>query len=112
MISPVTGKNGEMKKVWEYTCPIEGQTGKTQTQYQFTFGGNVVELPGHEIFVSMSTLYSRALIVSPEKKILWSAIPERWNKETKRWENVFQYKASLINSRKELEKFIWNQEEK
>ena len=110
MVKPTVGTGVGLKKVWEYICPIEGQTGKTQTQYQFTYGGNVVELPDHAIFTSMSTLYSSVFIVSAEKKLLWSALPEHWNKDTKKWELVFQYKASLINSRKELEKLIWNQE--
>ena len=110
MFSPVPNKDGSMKKTWEFTCPIEGEPGPTQSRYQFTFGGNVVELPDRSFFVSMSTLYCRVLIVSREKKILWSALPEHWNKERKEWELGFQYKASLINTRVDLEKFVWSQE--
>ena len=111
MFDPNTSEDEVINKTWEYKCPIEGQTGTTQTQYQFTYGGNVLELPDGDIFVSMSTLYSRSFIVSRDKKLLWSAIPERWNKETKLWENVFQFKASPVINHKDLEKFIWNQEE-
>lgn len=103
-----TGKKGELKKIWEYQCTIEGQSGNQQKQYQFTFGGNVEELANGDIFTSMSTLYSKVFIVTKDKKELWSAIPESWNDRTKTWENIIQYKASFIPSGKDLEKLIWN----
>jgi hypothetical protein len=107
MKEPTLPGDNKLKKVWEYQCTIEGQTGKTQTAYTFNHGGNVVELPDHSIFTSMSTLYSKVFIVSPAKKELWSGIPEIWNPQFRAWENVIQYKASMINSRKELERMIW-----
>jgi hypothetical protein len=48
-------------------------------------------------------------IVSRNKEITWSAIPERWNMESKKWCNYWlTYRASIISSRKELEQLIWN----
>ncbi len=108
MFDPNTSDGERINKVWEYVCPIEGEKGPTQSRFQFTYGGNVVELPGGDIFVSMSTLYCRSLIVSSDKKILWSAIPEHWNRELRIWENVMQYKASPV-SRKDFEKWVWDQ---
>jgi hypothetical protein len=43
----------------------------------FTSGGNVVELPNHSIFASMSGPSSKIFIVTKNKEMLWSAIPEQ-----------------------------------
>ncbi len=108
IFDPKTSDGERINKVWEYVCPIEGENGPSQSRFQFTYGGNVVEMPGGDIFGSMSTLYSRSFIVSADKKMLWSAIPEHWNKEQRIWENVMQFKASPV-SRKDFEKWVWNQ---
>ena len=110
MLKEPIAPGGRLKKVWEYECTIEGLKGKEQNTYQFTYGGNVVELPDQSIFTSMSTLYCKVFIVSKNKKELWSGIPEKWSTLFNKWDNVMQYKASFINNRKELERIIWHDE--
>ncbi len=104
--------NGALKKVWEYECTIDGiDDSVKKPQYQFLSGGNVIELHDHSIFASMcAPFYSKVFIVSPDKKILWSAAPERRNAVSKKWGMISLYKASMINSREDLERLIWNAE--
>jgi len=52
--------------------------------------------------------YSEVFIVGRDKKKLWSAIPETWNTEKKKWEIPGLYRASIITSRADIEKMIWN----
>ncbi len=104
--------NGPLKKIWEYECTVEGVIGEQQPSYQFPVGGNVLELPGHSLFVNMSGAYSKVFILSKDKKILWSAIPEKWDATDKKWKMVYQYRAGIITNRKDLEKLVWNIEAK
>lgn len=97
---------GQLKKIWEYTCTIEGENGTSQTNYAFNFGGTVSELPDGCVFACMSSLYSKLFIVTREKKEVWSGIPESWDKMFKRWQPMLLYKASIIPSRSQLEKAI------
>jgi hypothetical protein len=97
-----------LKKVWEYDC-TDGDLGKREKRKDdFLSGGNVVELPDHSIFVCMSGVYSKLFIVSPEKKILWAALPEYWNKSEERWFPQTEYRASIIVNRADIERLIWN----
>lgn len=102
-------QNGQLKKIWEYKCTIDGVS-PDHPPYQFQTGGNVIELPDQSLFVNMSNVYSKVFIVSPDKKILWSAIPEKWNEEGKRWDMISDYRASIIANKKDLENLIWNSE--
>jgi len=102
----------DLKKIWEYTCTAEDVGPDQQGMLMFPTGGNVVELPDHSLFVNMSTAYSKVFILDEDKKVLWSAIPEKWIESSKRWLMVYDYRASMITSRKELEKLIWNAETK
>jgi hypothetical protein len=58
----------------------------------------------------MSTIYSKVFILGEDKKILWSAIPEKKNLIDKSWNMVYDYRASMITSRQDLEKLIWSAE--
>lgn len=100
---PADGSNA-LKKMWEYQCTVEDGYPR-----QFLSGGNALELPGGEMFISMGGNYSKVLIVSMDKKILWSALPERWNSRKKKWENIHESRSSII-SREQLEDLIWNSE--
>jgi hypothetical protein len=96
-----------LKKKWEYSCVLEGMTLKRHLQ--FRSGGNVIELPDNSIFTSLATdLYSNIFIVSKNKKVRWSAMPEKWNQVESKWEPVFQYRASIIIDQKDKERLIWN----
>ena len=98
---------GPLEKKWEYSCVLEGTTLKRNLQ--FRSGGNVIELPDSSIFTSLATdLYSNIFIVSEDKKVQWSAMPEKWNLLESKWEPVFQYRASIITDQKDKERLIWN----
>jgi Arylsulfotransferase (ASST) len=119
---PLTPKD-TLKKVWEYQCTTEGLNvekmkgpeGNLRMQppgmkafRQPRGGGSVTELPDHSFFVSMSGPYGKIFIVNRNKKTLWSAVPEKWNEEERKWKVVAMYRASIIVDRKELERMIWN----
>ena len=102
---------GGLEKVWEYQCTIDDTSEITDPKpYRFAAGGNVVELPGKSMFVSMGAPYSKVFIVNHNKQILWSAIPEKYDAVSKKWMLVDLYRASIIPSRKDLEQLIWNSE--
>ncbi len=106
MEEPASGKT-ELKKIWEYECTVEGNYSKESLA---SGGGNVMELPDSSLFVSMGGAYSKVFIVSHSKDILWSAIPEKWLPAQQKWSVVPQYRASIIEDRKVLEKLIWTAE--
>jgi len=97
---------GRLKKIWEYQCTVED--GYPQ---KFFSGGDVMQLPGGAMYISMGSDYSKVLIVSHDKKVLWSAIPERWNAALKKWVILHQARSSII-TRQQLEALIWNSEAK
>jgi hypothetical protein len=118
-------------KLWEYECNMDGihlnpsiakarskriemlANGKNAEQWKktllhYTSGGNVIELPGDELFVCMNTQYSKLFIINRNKKILWSATPERYNPGDKQWYIIPNlYRANII-TRKQLEQLVWN----
>ena len=108
MIKEPASDKDKPKTVWEYECNNEVKSDKKQTGDKYTTGGNVVELPDNSLFVSMCSGYSELFIVNMDKKILWSAMPEKWNPDENRWEGTTQYRASIINTRKDLEGLLWN----
>jgi len=58
----------------------------------------------------MGSDYPKLLIVTQQKKILWSALPERYEPDRNAWSVTKKiYRANII-SRKELERLIWNAE--
>src|SRR6185437_6726706 len=99
---------GSLKKVWEYTCNVAGvsinphmakmkenqrlalQRNKNMPMSAVfkmhpTSGGHVLELPDQSVFICMNTEFCKLLIVSRDKKILWSAIPEKYDDAEKEW---------------------------
>jgi hypothetical protein len=108
--------NGQPEIIWKYDCSIEGSGTKIRLdstkhyEYNFLRGGTAIELPGKSLFASMSGNYSKVFIVSKYKKILWSASPEKWNPEQKKWEMIYQYRANIITDPKALERLIWKGE--
>lgn len=96
------GANGGIKKIWEYECRIAGKKGKIEN----SGGGCVNEMENGDMFVMMNNPYSQTLIVNKDKKLMWSAIPERKN-ENNEWSILPSYRASVI-SRAELELLIYN----
>jgi len=117
-------------KVWEYHCSIDGvnfnpsiKDLKARQKYleqhnlkprlgrgtllRATSGGNVAELPDHSLFVCMNTQYCKVFMVSHEKKLLWSAVPERYNSTQDAWYITPQQYRSAIVTGAELDRLIW-----
>jgi len=102
---------GELKKVWEYQCPVDEALKQDDKHFNFKVGGNVLELPDRSMFISMGYPGCRLLIVTYGKKVLWSAIPEKYNTTDKQWEPPMElYRASIITDKKQLEDLIWKSE--
>ena len=113
-------KNGQLSKTWEYTCDADGVSinqamAKTfenrqslvrqratpnplkAPQLKVSIGGNVTELPGHELFVCMNTQYSKMFIVNRDKQIVWSAVTEKRDPIQAKWfASQDQYRAYII----------------
>jgi hypothetical protein len=100
-----TAAGGAPEKMWEYECTIDDTA---KNRYQFPSGGNMVLLPDSSLFVNMGGSYSKFSIITPQKQLLWSALPERYDAENKAWVPAAGYRASIIKSRAELEQLIWN----
>ena len=107
-----------LKKIWEFECPTDELSNQEKMTVAFNYGGNVLELPDKNLFVCMGGTYGKVFIVDKNKRILWCAQPEKWDKSENNWtkQGVFLknnmregvYRASIIN-RKELESLIWQE---
>ena len=97
-----------LKIVWDYNCLTDGKN--LPNAIGQNSGGNVIELPDQSFFASMGTQYSKVFIVNLNKEILWSAMVESRDQQSKQWRTVSLYRASIITSRKDLESLIWNSE--
>ena len=108
MLKEVADSSEKLIKLWEYQCTIEDTSRiRAAKLRRFEAFGNVIELPGQAMFVSMGPPYSKVFIVSKDKKVIWSAIPEKYDNNIKKWTPVDIYRASIILTRKDLEKLIW-----
>jgi len=116
MFKENTLEKGALKKIWEYECPIENTFEKNQDnkimRAGLTLGGNVMELADQSIFISECSPYSQILIVNRKKKLLWKASTEKWNQVSNKWEQMPQYRASIIPDKVSMEKLIKFQERK
>ncbi len=97
-----------LRSVWEYECTIERTPQNMHTRYSFTSGGNVIELPDQSIFAYMGANYGKVFIVGLDKKIRWSALPEKWLAMEQKWNVIANYRASIITDRSALETIIWS----
>lgn len=101
MREPVSEKD-TLETIWEYNCATDGYT------RGFYSGGIGIELPDRSMFICLGSDYAKLLIVNRDKKTLWSALPETYSTDRKKWEPSGKiYRAGII-SRKELEHMIWN----
>jgi hypothetical protein len=104
MFQEPTEKDGGIRKVWEYQCSMEGDYNK-----KFLSGGNARELPDGSMFICMGSNYSKIFIVTRDKKLLWSALPEAWLPSDRKWQQNHQFRANII-TREQLERLIWSAE--
>ena len=100
-----------MKEIWQYSCPVT-PVKVDMAQFAgrlmpFTTGGNVIELSGHDMFVSTCNPYSELFIVSENKKLLWDAALEKRGQGAEIWQPSVLYRASII-TRQQLESLIWS----
>lgn len=93
-------KGENAKKIWEFSCDID-----TNTMPGGGAGGSVYMLENGNILTSMGAA-SRIFIVTPEKKVIWNALPQSAD-INKNWTNLGQYRTSYIK-KEDLEKFIFN----
>ncbi len=111
MMQEPVSENDTLKKIWEFICPDELITtanNNSGMNFRSTGGGSVSELPDGSIFASMSANHGNIFIVNRDKKILWNAVPERWNADEKKWEMIGTYRASIITNPRDLLQLIWN----
>ena len=119
---------GTLKEIWRYNCSFEdvlerkrserreGDTGTLPTAHDvaaygvYSKGSNLVELPDHSIFANICGPYGKTFILSPEKKIVWSALLETWNPYQRKWDDVIYYKANIITDPKDIQRLIWQSE--
>ena len=106
MQEPLNDKE-KLQKIWEYDCNSAVKAEKKQADNKYTTGGNVIALPDNSLFVSMCSGYSDLFIVNKDKKILWDAIPEKWDHDTHTWAGSTQYRASIIPTSSEFQKMVW-----
>jgi arylsulfotransferase ASST len=101
------------KVIWEYACPttdIAKDYEVMKSRLIFRSGGNVTEMPDYSMFVSMAQPYSEVFIVNHDKQKVWSALPEHLDQGQTKWQITPEYRASIINSRDEMERLIWGEE--
>ena len=101
---------GDLKKIWEYECTVEHDGIAAIGNERFLSGGSVTELPDTTLLAMMCLPYPKVFIVNNDKKVLWSAIPEKFDPAANKWTYTDQYSAYMITDRKELEQLIWNSE--
>lgn len=101
MLQEPKSADERMKIVWEYQCTADGNSTK-----KFLSGGSVNSLPDGSMLVCMGGEYSKVFILSEDKKILWSALPER-DQGRPQWDVMAQYRASLVGSRQKMHDLVW-----
>ncbi len=105
MFEEPAAKQGQLKLAWAYQYPIAA---KDVVKVAATTGGNVIEMPGGEVFASMCAPYGNVFIVGKGKKKLWDAVLEKWDAAANKWVPQDQYRASIITSRQQLERLLGN----
>ena len=107
---PLTMKDS-LQKVWEYNCDLN-DFGVAQFKPVGTGGGNVLKMSDGSFFASMGYYFGIIFIVNADKKIIWSAISEKWNTEEKKWELGSKlrvsYRASIID-KNEMDRLVLSQ---
>ncbi len=101
-----TSANG-LHKIWEYEYSDGDIQAQKTANIKFARGGNIIELPDQSLFASINLPYSVIFIVSRNKEVQWSALPEKWNPSQKKWESLGSYRASITAGRQEIENLVF-----
>jgi hypothetical protein len=116
---------GGLEKIWQYDCTTDGMTEQEHGSFlqqtallqrpngtgnklypvHVSSGGNVMVMGDDAMFVSMSGLFAKMLIINKNKEVLWSAVPELTFFPGAPPTPIATYRASIL-TRKELEKLI------
>ncbi len=107
MSQPDSGST-ELQKQWEFICDAEILPLSELQHINFAKGGNIVTLSDGSVFASLNAPYSLVFIVDKNKKVQWSALPEMGGGEGEKWKVSRLYRASIIDSKADLERFIWS----
>lgn len=91
---------GQLSKTWEFSCDID-----SYTRAGAAVGGSVILLKDGSL-IACTGAAGRVFIVSPDKKILWNAVPEFFSDNG--WKPLLQYKVNIIEETGLLEKIIFN----
>ena len=110
MMQEPIGHNDTLRKVWEYKCTSDDVDATMKAAESRRGGGNVIELPDNSLFAATGYYFGEIFIVSIDKKILWSAIPEKWDNGHQKWFMLPSYRANIITNRRALEELIWKVE--
>jgi hypothetical protein len=98
-----------LKKAWEFAMPVNSTNNAKEAELKLTSGGSAMELGDKTIFASNCTPYADIIIVNRKKETLFHAVPESWEPLTNSWFVVPQYRASIIEHGKDLEKAVWHE---
>ncbi len=90
-----------IKKIWEFSCDID-----TNASPGAGPGGSVYMLDNGAILTGMGGV-SRIFLVSPDKKIIWNAIPEMSSDNMITTQPMRQYRVSYIKIN-DIEKYIFS----
>ncbi len=102
--------SGDLQKVWEYTCTIDGLNTSEKREINFVSGGSVQELPDQSVLACMGDGYGKVFIVGTDRRLAWSALPECRNVTKTKWELIPQYRASIICNLNDLTHLIWHEQ--
>ena len=119
-------KRDTLKMLWQYACGFDDVIAHKREETKsaggdqfpsaellashdvFSKGGNVIPLTDNSVFASICGPYGKMFILSPDKKILWSAMLETWNPMEMKWDDVIGYKANIVANPKDIERLIFN----
>ena len=100
-------QSNSLQKIWEFDFKKECNFSE-----KISGGGSFFELPDKNFFVTTGQAFGEFFIISRDKKIIWRAIHQKKNIEKNTWETISNYRASIIVSKKDLEKLIWQTNKK
>lgn len=96
-----TNSKTGLEPIWKFSCDID-----TFTEGGTGVGGSVIMMDDGCILTCVGGA-GRVFIVSPEKKVIWNAVPQIYQNASG-WFTTGQYRAFYIK-KKDLEKFIFKE---
>lgn len=91
---------------WGYPLPYNWDKETNNRRKEGTSGGNVQELKDGQFFISMFKPFGDMYVVNQEKEIRWHGVLEKKQPQTGEWIPQEQYRATVIDSRSDLERLV------